>query len=85
MIFVNIMIDSIKNIQKIGFLSKFRAIKLKISPRGYFCTPDRSRMVPGPPEPLNDEKNRFFEKIEKFDFLYADMMMMGVGGSSGSF
>ena len=51
-----------KYIQKIGFVSKFRAIKLKISPRGYFCIPRRAGMVPGSPEPLNDEKNQLQKK-----------------------
>ena len=33
-------LDSFKSyIKNIGFLSTFRAKKLKISPQGYFCTP----------------------------------------------
>ena len=52
---VKILFISIFLKNRFFMVSKFWAMELKISPRGYFRTPRRSKMTPGPPEPLHNE------------------------------
>ena len=56
---IQILFISIFLKHRFFMFSKFGAMKLKISPRGYFRMPRKSKMTTGPPEPLNNEKTDF--------------------------